>query len=110
MLIRSRKRTLKVKVCESLFSKCRGLMFAKKPVEDGLLFIFGSEQKWSLHMLFVFFQIDVVYLNKEKKVVGIKKKIMPFEVYIPGPKSKYIIELKDAGKIEVGEKLVFEEE
>ena len=44
-------------------------------------------------MLFVFYPIDVLFLGKNKVVVEIKESLMPFTVYTPKNKAKYIIEL-----------------
>lgn len=107
MLIKSKRGSLDVSVRDTVFGKFRGLMFSKKPKNDGLLFVFAEEAAVSLHMLFVFFPIDVVYVNKEKKIVDIKKNLRPFQPLILGPPSKYILELNDAKLLKVGEKLIF---
>ncbi len=82
--------------CRSSFSKCLGLMFRLKP--SVLIFEFDKEQKVPLHMLFVFFPIDVIYLDSAKKVVELKENFRPFSFYSPSIKSKYVIELP-AGSI-----------
>ena len=66
------KKTLIVKnakVCKSIFSKTFGLMFSKK---KSLIFIFNKEKIIPLHMFFVFYPIEVSFLNKNKIVVEIK--------------------------------------
>ena len=83
-----------------------GLMF-KFPKNDGLLFIFRKEVFVSLHTFFVFFPIDVVYLNQEKKVIKIRKKLIPFTLFIPPVKCKYILELKDCKSIKLNDKIKF---
>jgi len=90
------------KICSSLFSKARGLMFSKK---RNLIFDFDEERRISLHMLFVFFPIWAVYLNKNKKTVAIRK-LFPF-IYCCYPKQKaeYILELTEKPKIEIGDKI-----
>ena len=85
----------KIRICRSAFSKSKGLMFSKKIYDEGLVFVFKNEVKIGLHMYFVFFPIDVLFLDKEKKVVEIKENFRPFTVYHPNKKSKYIIELPD---------------
>lgn len=44
-------------------------------------------------MFFVFFPIDVLFANKEKKIVEIKENFKPFTFYNPKKKAKYVIEL-----------------
>lgn len=43
-------------------------------------------------MLFVFFPIDVLFLDKERKVVELKEDFLPFRFYFPAKKAQYIIE------------------
>ena len=66
-------------------------MFSKKP--KTLIFVFNKEKIISLHMFFVFYPIDVLFLNKNKKVVQLKENFKPFKIIIPKKPAKYIIEL-----------------
>lgn len=101
----------KTKTLDSFFSKFRGLMFSKK-LDKGksLIFILDSESRFNsmIHMLFVFFPIDVVFLNSSKKVVDVRK-AYPFVSFIlPKFKSKYVLEM-NAGEnvLKVGDKVNF---
>ena len=62
-------------------------------------------------MLFVFYPIDVLFLNKNKIVVEMKENFMPFSLYTPNKKALYIIELPkntiQKTKTEVGNKINF---
>lgn len=90
------------KICNSLFSKARGLMFSKK---KNLIFIFKKEKRISLHMLFVFFPIWAIYLDKNKEAVFIKK-LCPFiSSCFPKTKAKYILELTEKPNIKTGDRL-----
>ena len=44
-------------------------------------------------MFFVFYPIDVLFLDKYKKVVEVKENFRPFEFYTPKNKALYTIEL-----------------
>lgn len=79
------------KICKTPFPKALGLMFSKK--SKALIFIFSKEKIISLHMFFVFFPIDVLFLNKNKKVVEIKENFKPFRIMIAKKPAKYVIEL-----------------
>ena len=68
-------------------------MFRLKP--KILVFEFDKDVKESLHMMFMFFPIDVLFLDKNKKVVEIKKNFRPFTVYFPKNKYRYVIEAKE---------------
>ena len=81
------------KLCRNIFSHALGLMFAIKP--KALVFIFKKEKIIPLHMIFVFYPIDVLFLNKNKIVVEMKENFKPFSFYNPKNKAKYIIELPE---------------
>lgn len=91
------------KVCRSIFSKSLGLMFSRK--SNSLIFVFREEKIIPLHMLFVFYPIDVLFLNKEKIIVEIKENFRPFAFYTPKNKAKYIIELPNSAIEKSGTKL-----
>ena len=44
-------------------------------------------------MFFVFYPIDILFLNKNKEIVEIKQNLKPFAFYTPKSKAKYIIEM-----------------
>jgi uncharacterized protein len=84
------------KLCHSLLQKATGLMFSR---QKDLIFEEKVERIVRLHMFFVFYPIDVIFLNKDKQVVELKQHFKPFTFYNPLHKAQYIIELK-AGTIE----------
>ena len=96
-------------ICNSLFSKAKGMMLRKKPVP--MIFTFSKEKKVSLHMFFVFFPIDVLFLGADKKIIEIKERFKPWTFYRPKSKALYIVELP-AGivrrtRTKVGDKIEF---
>ena len=78
-------------LCLELFSKMKGLMFTRKP--KALIFDFCSEKRIGLHMWFVFYPIDVLFLDKNRKVVELKTGFMPFSAYTSKKKARYAVEL-----------------
>lgn len=82
-----------LKVCTSLWSKARGVMFTKT-YQQPLLFIFPKEQYVPLHMYFVRFPLDVLYLNSKQHVVEIKENLKPWQFYHPKQKARYVLELR----------------
>lgn len=99
-----------VKYCKGL-SKYVGLMFSRKIENKALIFEFKREQISAIHMFFVFYPIDLIFLNENKKVVEIKENLKPFNFYTPKNKAKYVIELS-AGSVKktktvIGDKLRF---
>ena len=97
-------------ICKNIIAKSLGLMFALKP--KTLIFIFKKEKIIPLHMLFVFYPIDVLFLDKNKIVVEIKEALMPFSFYTPKNKAQYIIELPKGSvkktKTKVGDRIGFQ--
>lgn len=98
------------KFCNDIFSKFVGLMFSKKK-DKILIFKFGREKIISLHMFFVFYSIDVLFLNKKRIVVDKKENFKSFRFYKSKKKAMYAIELPK-GKIkktktEIGDKISF---
>jgi len=65
-------------------------MFSKK---RNLLFVFDKERKISLHSFFVFFSFDAFFLDRNKKIIEIKKNFRPFRIYNSKKKAKYVLEL-----------------
>lgn len=94
---KTKKTVLSEDACavSSLFGKAKGLMFSS---QKELLFVEKKERFLPLHMLFVFFSIDVVYLDKKKQVVELKERLLPFMFYFPKNKAQYVLEVK-AGTI-----------
>lgn len=64
-------------------------MFSKK---KNLLFVFDKEQKIALHNFFVFYPINLVFLDKNKNVIEIKKNFKPFTFYTSKKKARYLLE------------------
>ena len=85
-------------------------MFSKKS-DRVLIFKFSHEKIVPLHMIFVFYPIDVLFLDKNKIVTDLKENFMPFTFYTPKKKLKYVIELpnntiKNTGT-EIGDRIFF---
>lgn len=87
-------------LCKSAFSKAKGLMFSSKKT---LVFDLGKEKKVNLHMMFVFFPINVYFLDKEKKVVEVKENFLPFTFYNSKEKASFVIENPEKLDVKVGE-------
>ena len=99
-----------LKFADNFFRKLKGLMFERRGNFDyGLVFEFAGEAKIgaSIHMLFVFFPIDVVYLDSGRKVVDVAT-VRPWTLnYTPKKAAKFLIELPigKAKGIKIGDKL-----
>ncbi len=87
-----------VRFANNSWERTKGLMFEdKKNFNYALIFDFPVESKigTSLHMLFVFFPIDVLFLDKNKIIVD-KVTLTPFTPnYTPKKAAKYVIEMPE---------------
>lgn len=82
-------------LCAGRWRQARGLMFSSP---RSLVFVLPEERIVPLHMLFVFFPIDVLYLDSGCRVVELKERLMPFRFHTPKSKARYVIEVS-AGTI-----------
>lgn len=104
-----------VKVCETIASRIKGLMFSKKINNDQALVIVNEKESIKnarLHMMFVFYKIDVVWLNKKLEIVDLKEGAVPFTpLIIPKEAAKYVIEMNNGkikeNKLKTGDRIKF---
>lgn len=106
----------KTKLANTPWLRFKGLMFEKKETFNYALifdFPFESRISSSLHMLFMNFQVDVIFLNSKKEVVD-KVTLKPFGLknlrginYTPKKAAKFVIEAPVGvnKKIKLGNKL-----
>lgn len=81
-------------ICRNFLSKFLGLMFSRKK-NTALVFEFAKEYFISLHMFFVFYPIDVIFLDKNKIVVDLKENFKSFTLYTSKRKAMFAIEMPD---------------
>lgn len=101
----------KTKILKTIIGKAIGLMFHRKIKDIAYVFVFDIPRKVDLHMFFVFFPIDLIFLDGNKKVIEIKENFKPFTLYYSKQEAHYVVELpnkkiKDA-KIELGDLVDF---
>ena len=92
-----------VKVCKDIFSRSKGLRFSKRLKKGQAILLIATEEsifETIIDMFFVFFSIDIIWLDKNKRVVDIRRNVKPFSPLImPLKPAKYVIELpKNASK------------
>ncbi|MBT3984876.1 DUF192 domain-containing protein [archaeon] len=97
-----------VKICKTILSRMRGLMFRTKI--KPLLLAQKYESVIAIHMFFVFRRIDAIWLNKNKEIVEIKRSLLPFSpLALSTTHAKYVLELPRyaAKPLEIGDRLEF---
>lgn len=109
----NKKITLAKKVVfrKNPFSQGIGLMFHKKISDEAHIFTFNEEIYVPVTMYFVFFSIDILFLDKNKKIVELKENFRPFTNYYPKNLAMYLVELP-AGtikkhKVAINDKLAY---
>ena len=90
-------KTLDIEIAQTDYETQTGLMYRKSIEEhQGMLFIFQEELPRSFYMKNTEFSLDIIYINKKKKVVSIKKNTIPYDKNsLPSGKPVlYVLEIK----------------
>lgn len=102
---------INAKICDTFVSRFKGLMFTKNIEPDfGLFFIDYKESRMnsSIHMMFMNYDITVLWLDKDMVIVDkvLAKKWVP--MYVPKRPAQYILELHPTkySEYSVGDKLL----
>lgn len=116
-LIRFKDNSFLVEVAETRQQQAKGLMFIRSlPSDSGMLFIYKDEAPRSFYMKNTYIPLDIIWLDKEKKVVFIKENAEPespdaCESIYPQAEAMYVLELNagssDRIGLKIGDKLQF---
>jgi uncharacterized membrane protein (UPF0127 family) len=68
------------KRADSFSSRFKGLMFRKEPLKDEALWLLSCN---SIHMFFMRFPIDVIFLDKQLCIVKTVEDIRPWSLVLP---------------------------
>ena len=108
----------RVETAEDRLRQEKGLMFVDSlPEDSGMLFIYDDEAPRSFYMKNTLIPLDIIWINKYRKVVFIKRDAQPersgeYETFCPEEKAMYVLEL-NAGSVDrmglmYGDELQFE--
>lgn len=105
---------LRVKYCQSFICQLRGLSFRKKlPLEEGLLLVQSQDTRInaSIHMMGMYFDLTIVWINKGGKVVDLRLARRWISMFVPKKPASFTMEIsaerfKD---FNIGDKIIFEE-
>ena len=105
---------LRIKYCDTFISQLRGLTFRSHlGREEGLLLVGKHDSRLdsSIHMLFVPFDLSVIWINSAMQVVdkGIAKSWRP--AYFPKQPARYVLEIHPErwGDFEIGDRVEFKD-
>ncbi|MTI70610.1 MAG: DUF192 domain-containing protein [Firmicutes bacterium] len=82
-------------IADNFFSRLKGLLGKNNLNEDEALIIKPCK---SVHMFFMKFSIDVLFVNENDKVIKIIENLRPWQVTKVVKNSKYVVELSK-GKV-----------
>jgi len=92
---RAQRLPLRVRRCASFFCRLRGLTFRCRLAEDEAILLVGSREnrvEAAIHMLFVFFPISVLWLDRDGRVVDLCL-ARPFRpLYVPRRPARDVLE------------------
>jgi len=104
--------TLQIKFCDTFLSQLRGLTFrARLSREEGLLLVGKRDSRLdsSIHMLFVSFNLAIVWINSDMKVVDkvLARSWRP--AYFSKQPARYVLEVHPErwGDFEIGDRVRF---
>jgi uncharacterized membrane protein (UPF0127 family) len=97
-----------VELADSLYEHSRGLMFRKQmDLDKGMLFIFKEEKRRSFWMKNTLIPLDIIWINKDKKVVFISRNSQPCKkdacpLITPDKRAQYVLELNGGISDKIG--------
>ena len=99
----------------SFWKRLRGLMFtAPIPYSDGLLMVGERENRMdaAIHMFFVNYNLGIIWMDRQKKVVDTCLALSWHPFYMPGKPAKYILEVHPGQlkHIHIGDQLEFNDQ
>lgn len=101
-----------IEIADDDDSRATGLMYRNKLAENqGMLFIFDTENIQSFWMKNTVLSLDMIFVNKENEIVKIHKNTIPFseQSYNSLKPSIYVVEVNagytDSHSIKVGDKI-----
>ncbi|MEK7540985.1 MAG: DUF192 domain-containing protein [Patescibacteria group bacterium] len=97
-----------MEIAKTPLETSKGLMFRKNLEQDkGMLFVFKKEAKYSFWMKNTLIPLDIIWINKDKKVVFISENAQPCKWYScysikPTAEAKYVLEVNSGVVQKIG--------
>ena len=95
-LSRPLAQTIQARYCDTFLCRLRGLTFRKSlPIKTGLLLVQNRDSRMdaSIHMLFMWMDLAVVWINSSLQVVDVKLARRWKLAYLPQQPARYVLEL-----------------
>lgn len=89
---------IKVEIVSTSGARSLGLMYRKKlPDAQGMVFVFAKEEMLKFWMKNTYVELDIIYLNAEKRIVSIVKNARPLSTASLASEAPAIYVLEVAG-------------
>lgn len=110
-----RRITLVAQKATTEAQKAKGLMYRSSlPESEGMLFLYDHEEELGFYMANCYISLDMIFLNRDKVVVGVIKRAKPMDptVLSIGKPSQYVLEVNggftDRHGVELGTRITWE--
>ena len=101
--------SFRVEVKDSVWGRLTGLLGKRSLPPDGGCWIVPAN---AIHTIGMMFSFDLVLLDKNFKVVGLRELVRPFRITMPNPKAESVLELPAhsifRSRTQVGDQLVID--
>jgi len=110
--------TVHSEVADTWPKRIRGLMFRDSlPKNEGMFFIFDSDEKYGFWMMNMSFPIDIIWIDSGKRIVYFVEDAQSCKIfcqtYSPDKEARYVLEVNSGfvqqHDIEIGQKVEFKE-
>lgn len=111
---RPQDQLVQVRYCDTFLCQLRGLTFRRQlPLDEGLLLVQGRDSRLeaAIHMLGVWFDLTIVWINADMLVVDVRKASSWWSVFVPQFPASYVLEMSvdKLRDFRVGDEVYFEE-
>jgi len=99
----------RVEVCDSVWGRLRGLLGKRSLKPDSGVWIVPAN---AIHTIGMLFSFDLVLIDKNFKVVGLRELVRPFRITLPEHKAESVLELPAhsifRSRTQIGDQLVID--
>jgi uncharacterized protein len=111
---RPKHKIILARYCDSFLCRLRGLMFRRSvPADQGLILVQSRDSRMdaSIHMMFVWMDLAVVWINDAGEVVDTCLARAWRPAYFPKAPARYVLEMaaEHHGEFQIGDKIRFDD-
>lgn len=112
---RPQQKPLRAGFCATFICRLRGLMFRRHlAIDESLLLVQARDSvvDASIHMMFVFFNLAVVWINNAGEVVDVRLARQWQPAYLPQKPARFVLEMHASriGEFQIGDQVQIKDE